>query len=167
MTLSNTIVANGVGGGNCSATITDGGYNLVWGDATCPGTNADPKLLPLADNGGPTHTLALDNGSAALEQIPEGTNGCGTVYTTDQRGEVRPGTRNDQVNKKCEIGAWETQMDDPTAITLRSFATRTEALSPMGWIGLILLVCATLVLLTNGKRPKSADHGWKNVSSME
>jgi len=103
-TLTNTIVASNTT--NCQtmmSDITDGGYNLVWGDTTCPGTftNADPKLFPLADNGGPTWTYALDNGSAALNQIATGVNGCGTTYTTDQRGEPRP------YGTKCEIGAWE------------------------------------------------------------
>jgi len=101
--------------------ITDGGYNLVWGDTTCPGTftNADPKLLALADNGGPTWTYALDNGSAALNQIPPGTNGCGTTYTTDQRGEPRP------YGTSCEIGAWE----GPPPTTGPSLAL-TKSVSP-------------------------------------
>jgi predicted outer membrane repeat protein len=157
VTLKNTIVANSTGG-NCSGTITNGGYNLVWGDTSCPGTNADPKLLALANNGGPTQTFALNTGSAASEQIPSGTNGCGTTYTTDQRGYVRPGTKNDQINKKCEIGAWEAQISDPTAITLREFAARTGARSPLSgkqvmWgIGLILVICLGLILLGR-KRP--------------
>ena len=160
MILINTIVANSTAGGNCFGPITDGGGNLVWGDTTCPGINADPKLLALADNGGPTWTYALDDGSAALEQIPTGANGCGDTYTTDQRGYARPGTRNDQVNKKCEIGAWEAQATDPTAITLRRFAARTDTLfsfpgKEMGWgIGLALVVCAGLMLLGR-KRPTS------------
>ena len=63
-TLRNTIVANSPSGGNCggNVTLTDGGGNLVWGDTTCPGVNADPKLLALANNGGPTGTMALDMG---------------------------------------------------------------------------------------------------------
>jgi hypothetical protein len=159
-TLRNTIVANSTSGGNCSGSITDGGYNLVWGDSTCLGTNTDPKLLALANNGGPTQTFALDNGSQALEKIPSGTNGCGTTVTTDQRGYARPGTKNDQVNKKCEIGAWEAQATDPTAVTLLGFAARSDPLSPftgreMGLgIGLALVVCAGLILLGR-KRPTS------------
>ena len=44
VTLRNTIIANSSSGDNCTGTITDGGGNLVWGDNTCPGVNADPKL---------------------------------------------------------------------------------------------------------------------------
>lgn len=109
-TLRNTLVANSPSGGNCSDSLafgtrpfTDGGYNLQYGGSkenSCGATipTADPKLLALANNGGPTQTMALDNGSAALEQIASGTNGCGTTYATDQRGYVRPGTRNQPTN---------------------------------------------------------------------
>ena len=54
VTLKNTIVANSAAGGNCFGGITDGGGNLSYPDATCPGINRDPKLGPLQDNGGPT-----------------------------------------------------------------------------------------------------------------
>jgi len=151
-TLQNTIVANNTGA-NCQVMMvpfTDGGYNLVWGDTTCPGTNADPKLLALADNGGPTWTHALDNGSAALEQIPSGTNGCGTTYTTDQRGEIRPGTRNQPTNQ-CEIGAWEAQTTDPTAVTLQSFGAHT--VGSQGYLAVIpLTLGAAALVLVRRKR---------------
>ena len=61
---------------------------------TDPATDAvvgsDPGLGPLQDNGGPTptHDIALDG--SALDLIPDGINGCGTVLTTDQRGIERP-----------------------------------------------------------------------------
>ncbi len=134
--IKNSILAgnsNGSGANNVvtsgGATVTSQGYNLESGtDAgfTEPTDlqNTDPKLLALADNGGPTQTHALDNGSPALEQIPFGTNGCGTTYTTDQRGYARPGTKNQPTNK-CEMGAWEAQTGDPTAITLRGFSARS------------------------------------------
>jgi hypothetical protein len=131
VTISNTILANNNGAApDCKSTITSGDYNLV-GDTTGCGftsaahdiTDQDPLLGPLQNNGGTSRTHALLGGSPALEQIPEGTNGCGTTYTTDQRSEPRPGTQYDQTNKKCEIGAWEAQDTDPTAVTLASFTT--------------------------------------------
>ncbi len=63
--------------------------------------STDPKLEPLADNGGPTQTHALAADSPALYAIPVGENGCGTDIITDQRGEVRP------FGAGCEIGAFE------------------------------------------------------------
>ena len=67
MTLKNTIVANSPTGGNCYGTITDGGGNLSYPDTTCPGINGDPMLGPLQNNGGPTETMALGPGSAAID----------------------------------------------------------------------------------------------------
>ena len=54
---------------------------------------ADPLLKDLADNGGPTLTMALSAGSPAINA---GANGC---PATDQRGEIREG--------QCDIGAYE------------------------------------------------------------
>ena len=69
--LANTIVASNTGG-QCAGTghgaITSDGHNLSFGDRTCPGAHADPKLGSLADNGGPTETLALRRGSPAINQ---------------------------------------------------------------------------------------------------
>ncbi len=66
------------------------------GDVVC--TNgikiANPKLGPLKNNGGPTATMALLNGSPAINAG----NG-GYAYSTDQRGSQRVGTP--------DIGAYE------------------------------------------------------------
>jgi hypothetical protein len=94
--LVNTILANNLTGDNCSGTISDGGGNLVWGDVTCPGLNADLVLGAAGDYGGPTQTYALLPGSAAIHAA--GSN----CPTTDQRGFPRssPG---------CDSGAFEVQ----------------------------------------------------------
>jgi hypothetical protein len=99
VTLKNTIVANSASGGNCSGTLSDGGGNLSWPDTTCPGINADPKLLALANNGGPTQTMALDAGSAALDAALGG-----NCPATDQRGVTRP------QGAGCDIGAFEREV---------------------------------------------------------
>ncbi len=107
---ADSIVASNTAGGapsNCStgATIgkvTDGGSNVVFGEPSCPGVNADPKLGPLAANGGPTATLALASGSAAIGLVP--LNDC--PLTSDQRGVSRPqsGTT---LGTHCDAGAYE------------------------------------------------------------
>lgn len=108
VTLKNTIVANNPNGKNCLGQITDGGYNLEGGTAcgfsaannSLPSTN--PKLAnSLADNGGPTLTIKLLDGSPAINAIPQATNGCGIKIRTDQRGVKRP------QGNRCEIGAFE------------------------------------------------------------
>ncbi len=65
----NSIVASNLPT-NCGANVTATGASMtggdiVFGDGTCPGTAGDPELLPLADNGGPTETMAVGPGSAA------------------------------------------------------------------------------------------------------
>jgi predicted outer membrane repeat protein len=111
MTLRNTIVANSHSGGNCGGVITDGGYNIDDG-TTCgfsEANNSQPSTNPLLDpnglqnNGSPTQTIKLLKNSPAIDAIPEGTNGCGTEITTDQRGVSRP------QGKKCDIGAYEKE----------------------------------------------------------
>jgi CSLREA domain-containing protein len=110
--LSNTIIANSPSGGNCfnvtdfGARIIDHGHNIS-SDNTCSfsaqgsSNSTDPKLEALANNGGPTLTHALLPDSPAINAIPNGTNGCATEITTDQRGVKRPQAGN------CEIGSFE------------------------------------------------------------
>ncbi|MBT8102465.1 MAG: right-handed parallel beta-helix repeat-containing protein, partial [Gammaproteobacteria bacterium] len=92
---TNTIIANNTGG-DC-ATAIDSGSNNIDSDNSCGFvTTADPKLGPLANNGGPTDTMALLSESPAIET---GTNtGC---PATDQRQIVRPD------GFLCDIGAYE------------------------------------------------------------
>ena len=98
----NTIIANFSDGGDC---VNDGtiGTNLknFVGDHSCASTfYGDPMIGPLANNGGPTQTHALLEGSPALD-VGDG----GACPATDQRGVTRPqGTG-------CDIGAYEYQVD--------------------------------------------------------
>jgi len=103
---------SGTGAEDClnhSGTLASQDYNLTGSGTGCSlgdtndQTTADAKLLPLADNGGDTETHALITGSPALDQIPAGTNGCGTTYTEDQRGEPRPFP----TGGSCDIGSYE------------------------------------------------------------
>jgi len=106
--LHNVVLANpapACGGGGA---IADQGGNLA-GDASCPFTSpssrttTDPRLGPLQDNGGPTHTMAPLPGSPVIDAAvacppPE----------TDQRGEPR--------TAPCDSGAVETEA--ASALTL-------------------------------------------------
>jgi uncharacterized repeat protein (TIGR01451 family) len=113
-TLNGSLVARNQGG-NCvvssgpPSSILDGGYNLEdrascgFSTANNSLSNTDPLLDPngLADNGGPTQTIAPLPGSPAIDAIPTGVNGCGTTITADQRGVSRP------QGPGCDIGAFE------------------------------------------------------------
>lgn len=113
-TLQNSLVANN-SGTNCAGTITSHGYNLS-SDNTCklngPGdmNNINPLLGTLANNGGPTPTMALLEGSPAIDAGNHAgcTDGSGHLLTTDQRGQPRP-DKEDAVG--CDIGAYEKQSD--------------------------------------------------------
>jgi len=96
--LQNTILANAGAGNNCSGSVTDGGGNLRWpaSDPTCVGSYGNPKLGTLQNNGGPTSTLALLPGSAAID-----TGVDALCPSTDQRGVLRP------QGPHCDIGAYE------------------------------------------------------------
>jgi len=117
-TLQNSIVANNDARGlpwNCYGTITSKGYNLG-SDGTCRFNNTgdlnntDPKLGPLQNNGGPTQTQALLDGSPAIDagNLSGCTDGKGHLLKTDQRGKPRPDKED---TGGCDMGAYERQKD--------------------------------------------------------
>ena len=101
LTMQDSLLANN-SGGNCAGSSFSGANNLQFGDSTCNGVSVgDPHLGALANNGGPTQTMALNSGSAAVDA---GDNA--TCAKTDQRGTARiDGDGNGSV--VCDIGAYE------------------------------------------------------------
>jgi hypothetical protein len=96
--LENTIIANASSGMNCNGSMSDLNGNLRWptSDPTCVGSYGNPMLGTLQNNGGPTFTMALQSGSAAIDTAIE--HFC---PPTDQRGVIRP------QGPQCDIGAFE------------------------------------------------------------
>ena len=88
-------------------TITDGGGNLSYPGATCPGISADPMLGPLLTNGGLTWTMALGEGSAAIDAGIDAICAADPVNNLDQRGVTRP------QGAHCDIGAVEQEIIEP------------------------------------------------------
>lgn len=144
VTITNSLLAantiTGEGTINCGAggasIITSLGYNLS-DNLSCsvadvlPGVaapffvhpndkvNAAANLGPLADNGGPTRTHALQAGSAAIN----GGNPA-TCTTTDQRGYSRAGA--------CDIGAFEAGGLPPAGRTADpAIGSRAPAAAPL------------------------------------
>ncbi len=83
-------------------TLPTSSVTLTTDAATDAAVGSDPQLGPLQDNGGPTPTHLIGGGSSAVDLIPNGVNGCGTVLTTDQRGQPRPFGDGD-----CDAGSVE------------------------------------------------------------
>jgi hypothetical protein len=100
ITVENSIFA----GNGCEGFgIVDGGGNLDWPESNCPGVNAHPRLGPLADNGGPTQTMAIGLGGGAIDAAL-----AAACPSTDQRGVSRP------QGAGCDIGAFESDAVDTT-----------------------------------------------------
>ena len=156
-TLRNTIVAGNSAddaGDNCQDTITNGGYNIDsgdtcgWGSANGSMENTDPLLDPLANNGGPTETRALQAGSPAIDAIPEGGTGYNGAPATDQRGVSRP----QPPGGACDIGAYEVQPPPEPIGGIAVPVNKLGLLAP--WMGLVALaaVAALKVALIRRRR---------------
>jgi hypothetical protein len=123
VTIRDSILATGtnISSATCGvkspATITSVGHNIDNEDAcgfhaTGDLVNVEPLLDPLADNGGPVTTMALQPGSPALGGASPA--GC---PSTDARGVLRP------AGTGCDIGAFE--LATPIAITGAASAIAT------------------------------------------
>jgi hypothetical protein len=108
VSLANSIVANSLGGGDCtnsSSTVTADSATIIE-DNTCGAQRSgDPRLLPLANNGGATKTHALKSNS-----IAQNTGDFGTCEVEDQRGQLR----NDG-DSTCDVGAIEYNPNDDSS----------------------------------------------------
>jgi CSLREA domain-containing protein len=100
---------------DCAGPIVSGGHNLirvvahcdfhrVWSDLL----QVNPLLAPAADNGGPTLTYMLQQGSPAIDAWYDGSVGPGSSCPAlDQRGVHRPQDGDGDGRARCDIGAVE------------------------------------------------------------
>jgi len=121
-----SIVARNTGG-DCGGSL-GGRYDLD-GDGTClaaAGTGGssgkDPKLAPLAANGGPTQTQAIPPASPAYGAIPVANALCDGI---DQRGV----TRRSPVAAGCDIGAYQAPPPPKAALGTTSLAFGSQAIA--------------------------------------
>ncbi|MFN8422951.1 MAG: choice-of-anchor Q domain-containing protein [Anaerolineae bacterium] len=133
--LGNSIIANDMNGENCYNKIASLGNNLDT-DGTCAFqnrgdiTSGNVQLGPLADNGGPTLTHAIQAGSSAIDA---GNPGRCAQKPLDQRGAVRPVDGDGDGTKVCDIGSYEYLAEIPGTATPTSTRTPTgRATTPGG-----------------------------------
>jgi predicted outer membrane repeat protein len=110
LSMENSIIAGNTSPGatpdDCVGAINSLDYNLIQSTAGCTITNTtthnitgvSPQLAALAQNGGPTQTMALLAASPAIDAANDAT--CALV---DQRGMPRP------QGAHCDMGAFEYQ----------------------------------------------------------
>jgi hypothetical protein len=122
ISVKNTIIANNTGAApaNCSSAplMNDLGNNLEFPGTSCgfdlaSDVRANPLLGTLADNGGPTRTIAPATGSPARDAGDDAACGPAPVSNQDQRG----ASRSVGAGAHCDIGAYERAplsfTDDP------------------------------------------------------
>lgn len=150
LVVMNSILAAAVSGGNAAGDFTDGGYNLSSDTVSSLGPSSfqglNPKLGPLAANGGPTLTMALLTNSPAIDKIPPG-----AAPSTDERGFPRP------INGSADIGAFEFGSAVTATNIVLSIAKTTNGLVQLsggGTPGLNYVVQASTNLAT-----------WQNIST--
>ena len=134
LNFANNIMANTVSGSGLSC--SNGGSigtnlnNLIEDTSpTCsPALTVDPQLDTLADNGGPTQTMAPLPGSPAIDAGDNTTCTAAPVSNLDQRGVTRP------FNTNCDLGAVEylttyvvTDASDPGDGTCDASCTLRDA----------------------------------------
>ena len=169
--LASTIVAQNIGDDQCLAaagTNSDGGYNLA-SDTSCGAavtslSNTLPGVVVAFVDGLPIWYASPSSSSAVVDQIPAGSNGCGSDIVTDQRGVGRPYP----TGGACDIGAYEyvassavapsvnISLTLPSAITL-SWAEAEEnesydlyySTSPYSGFGLLSAGVSTPLVLTD------------------
>ena len=109
--LKNTLLANSVSEGDCfnlnGNSIDTNVNNLIESNGPSgfmcgiPSVTVDPKLGSLANNGGPTQTLALLPGSPAIDAGDDAVCATSPVNNLDQRGASR------SEGLHCDMGAYE------------------------------------------------------------
>ena len=156
---ANTIIANSVSGGDCagSGAIGTNTNNLVEDGGCSAALSGNPGLDSLANNGGPTQTIALISGSQTIDAGDDTTCTNSPVSGLDQRGVARP-------SGACDIGAYEGSVPDIVAPSVSAFAATSPSTSlniPITSFDATDNANITGYLITElATQPLAGDSGW-------
>ncbi|HSP28366.1 MAG TPA: choice-of-anchor Q domain-containing protein, partial [Ilumatobacteraceae bacterium] len=179
---------SGSDGSDCSGTPDLVGINFVGNAQGCnPGPNtltratAGPLLLgPLADNGGPTQTIAqldaspaIDAGPAVCNAVTSGQTAMnepnGASITTDQRGLIRPSAAADETPTRCDLGAYEqASLSVEAALTVDTsrYVPEPYSLSPgTVEVGVVSVPTSQIAFELATRTPANAD-GTVNTAGL-
>jgi len=158
-TLSNTIIANSTGGDCYSdvGTALTATNNIVEDDSCSATLSVDPNIGPLADNGGPTQTMALTASSPAIDAGDDAICAAYPVSNYDQRGMTRPNSLH------CDIGAYE--YIDATVPGVTAFTVATTYLTNLNipitaFTASDNLTVAGYKITTSSTPPSAGAAGW-------
>jgi len=184
---NNCSMSTANGSGNAASTLNDLGYNVSNG-SSCPFSASSSvensttvALGALANNGGPTETMAVDPGSSAFNIVPVSSSLCEGTYSLpagtsfvlaamDQRGEPRPQSG----YEVCSSGAYQDQLaatpaptplpspaKAPSTVTVPTTHTGEPWDGSLYWIltGLVALAGAAVISPKGGPfRPETSRH---------
>ena len=160
--VKNSVIADndGRGGPNdCAGALTsDSRYNLIEDPGGCrlPGASStfvlgqDPRLDPLADNGGPTRTHLPAPGSPAVDAgfpFPPGGPAADACEATDQRGVPR---------LICDLGAVEREVLVPTELAVTTTADQVDRRPGDGTCATVGNTCSLRALKLTVCTPRSS-----------
>jgi CSLREA domain-containing protein len=161
LAFANSIIANSLSGGDCNGGDVNINTNNLVEDGGCSsnGTNflsgVDPNLDVLADNGGPTQTMALILGSPAIDAGDDTTCTNAPVSNLDQRGVTRLS------GAHCDIGAFELDTDAPTVHSFTATSPSSSLAIPITAFTASDNVAVSGYMITETSTPPTAGAaGW-------
>ena len=139
LVLNNTLIAGNTGANRDCDGAASGSNNLIQDSVNACGLSdgvngnhigANPNLAALAENGGPTQTIALQYPSDAIDAGDNTICANAPINNRDQRGSTRPKDGNGDASQVCDIGAYELQQVPATITNVTATTSGCNSTNP-------------------------------------